>query len=233
MKHAILLSAWACAAACTLAVAQTAPKPAAAAGKTLSLGDSAGAGPLLTREELRACLATQESLHSRRAGLEARRGPLDDEKQGIAVDQQALQAARAPIDELKKKSADFSTRMAAYRAAVQSWNERTADYGENRRSGPQSERKGVELERERQDLEARRPALEAEQSSLSAELASAARAYNTKAQGIDAQAADWNQRNARWNEAALALDAERQTWAAACAARRYREEDEIAIQRGR
>jgi hypothetical protein len=47
------------------------PAPALAQAKTGSLGGGAGAGPVMTRDELRTCLKTQVELKQRVADYEA------------------------------------------------------------------------------------------------------------------------------------------------------------------
>jgi hypothetical protein len=50
---------------------------------------------------------------------------------------------------------------------------------------------------------------------------------------VDARIAAWNERNGQWNDTSNALEAERKGWVTACADRRYREDDENAIRRGK
>ena len=58
-------------------------------------------------------------------------------------------------------------------------------------------------------------------------------AFNAKVAALDARVADWNQRNAQVNDSAKALEQERMSWISDCGDRRYREDDEIAIRRGK
>ncbi len=59
------------------------------------------------------------------------------------------------------------------------------------------------------------------------------RDYNVKATALDTRVTDWNARNAKLNEANAAREAERKGWVTACSDRRYREDDEIAIRKGK
>ena len=47
------------------------------------------------------------------------------------------------------------------------------------------------------------------------------------------RATDWNERNTKSLASATAYEDERTMWREECGNRRYREEDELAIQRGR
>mgnify|MGYP000370216868 CR=1 FL=1 len=56
---------------------------------------------------------------------------------------------------------------------------------------------------------------------------------NAKVGAFDGRVSDWNQRNAAVNDAAKALEQERLKWMSDCGDRRYREDDELAIKRGK
>ena len=102
------------------ATAQTATKPAAkatkaaaaaasgAVGKTLSMGQGAAGGPLLTRDELRTCLSQESSLRTRLADLESKRPALDKEKADLGAEQQTLRTERGPVDDFKRQADDLA-----------------------------------------------------------------------------------------------------------------------------
>ena len=217
------------------AQAQTTPaKPAAPEGKTLQMGGSGStSGPIMTRDELRACFKDEEAIRTRLTEHETVRGPLDQEKASITSDQKTLNELRAPVDEAKKKAEDFSARLKAYGARVENWNQRVSAHNEDKKQGPQWERQGKELAQERDALEKDRAAFEVEKNALQASSNEAVRNFNERAQALEIRVNEWNQRNAKWNESSLAIEAERKAWIAACADRRYREEDEQAIRRGK
>jgi hypothetical protein len=75
--------------------------------------------------------------------------------------------------------------------------------------------------------------LEAERTSIATSGDEAVRSFNAKATALDARVAGWNDRNAKWNELTATIDSERKVWVTNCADRRYREDDEIAIKRGK
>lgn len=237
-----LAGAWALAAAQVQAQTAAPVKPAAAAAatpsapatdKTNSLGSGKSTSALLSREELRTCLSKEASIRTRLESLEGSRATLDIEKNSIATDQQTLRADRAPLDEAKKQADAFGERARAFAAKVESWNQRVTRFNDAKREGPQAETERVQLNQEREEIGKERAALEADKSKISANSAQAVNAYNVKAQAVDARVADWNVRNGAWNQSSVGLETERQDWIGNCADRRYREDDEKAIQAGK
>jgi len=249
MKVMHLLPAGLWLAAFSVALAQTPPKPAPkpaaskpaattpgkpAEGKTLSLGGgSDSGGPLLTREELRACIKQEETIRIRLNEVEAQRVPLDAEKQAIATEQQALREARAPIDALKAQAEELSGRLKAFSARVDDWSQRVKAFNDANRTGTAADRQREDLNKERTEIEKLRIELESERTRLTAGNQEVVRNYNAKAVALDARVNDWNQRNAQWNDTSRKLEAERQNWVSSCADRRYREDDETAIKAGK
>ena len=221
----------------TIPVAKPAAKPAtkpAADGKTLQMGGSGTtSGPVLTRDELRVCFKDEEAIRNRLTEHEAARVPLDQDKASITAEQKTLAELRVPVDEAKKRAEDFTTRLKAYGVRVESWNQRVTAHNDEKRQGPQWERQGKDLAAERTAIEKERADFEIEKTTLQASSDEAVRNFNNKAQALETRINDWNQRNGKWNEASAAIEADRKAWVAACGDRRYREEDEQAIRRGK
>jgi predicted nucleic acid-binding Zn-ribbon protein len=222
-------------------VAKAAAKPAAAPAKagsaaedkTLSLGGKSSSGPILTRDELRTCLSQEEVIRKRLDAHTALRAPLDKEKSDLSAVQQTLRAERAPLEDMKKQAEDLSQRMKDYGVRVNGWNERVAAFNTANPSGARGDRERSALNKERDDLGVLQKALEAEKAELATKSETLVRDYNAKATAVDAQVTGWNQRNEKWNQDARALEADRSEWVISCADRRYREDDEIAIKRGK
>lgn len=220
------------AAACTLgaAQAQTPAAAPAAEGRTLSLGGS-GKGPLLDRDELRACLKQQESLTARRNEVEQQREPLERDKAQLAQDQEALAAERSRVDASRRSVEELGVRLKAYSDRVAAWNQRARAAQE--RSGPGVEGERRQLDNDRAQLQKEQAALEAERAAVGTSAQQAVADYNAKAQALDARVKDWNRRNAELSDLAVAVNLERERWVDECANRRYREDDEIAIRNGK
>jgi hypothetical protein len=209
------------------------PAPKAGDGKTLAIGGGAGGGPILSREELRACLKQEQDIRGRLEAAEAGRGPLDKEKEALTADQQALKAERAPIDALKIRAETFAARLKDFSNRVADWTKRVEAHNADKTGGRNYDRNQELLNKERDGFTAERAELETERVNLSMQNQELVKAYNAKAQAVDARVAAWNQRNAAWNETRTGLERERQGWVASCADRRYREDDEIAIKAGK
>ncbi len=212
----------------------TAAAAAAVAGdKTMSLGGKAGSGPILTRDELRVCLSQEETLRKRLEAHTLLRAPLDKEKADLATAQQTLRTERAPLEDMKKQADALGERMKAYAGRVNAWNESVAAFNAANPTGAKGDRERSALNKERDDLSVQQKVLEAEKAEFASKSEVTVRDYNAKAAAVDAQVTHWNQRNEQWNQNARALEVERSEWVGTCADRRYREDDEIAIKRGK
>lgn len=207
--------------------------PAAAGDKTLSLGGKASSGPILTRDELRTCLSQEEAIRKRLDAHTALRAPLDKEKADLTAAQQSLRTERAPLEDMKKQADGLSERMKAYGVRVTAWNDSVTAFNAAAPTGSKADRERTALNKEREDLGVQQKALDAEKTEFGAKSEVTVRDYNAKAAAVDAQVSGWNQRNEQWNQAGRALEAERSEWVISCADRRYREDDEIAIKRGK
>jgi chromosome segregation ATPase len=219
------------------APASPAAKPAVPAGeRTVTLGGGSGTAsrqPILTRDELRACLRQEESIRVRLAGHQQARGPLDREREGITSQQDALRTERTQVDAAAAPMAELRARMEAHAARVVAWNRDIEAFNARPPAGQAGERERQRLNTEREALQKAQTDLEAERSRITASYEQTVSAFNAKARQLDAAVADWNQRNNGWNQTGAQLEEERKAWVAGCADRRYREDDEIAIKAGR
>jgi chromosome segregation ATPase len=220
--------------------AKAAAKPAvpaksasAAADKTMSLGSKSSNGPILTRDELRLCLSQEETIRKRVEAHTAARAPLDKEKADLSAAQQTLRAERVPLEDLKKQAEALSERMKAYSGRVTAWNDSVTAFNANPPTGLKADRERNALNKEREDLGTLQKALDVEKTEFAARSEALVRDYNAKAGAVDTQVTSWNQRNEQWNQDARALEADRSEWVISCSDRRYREDDEIAIKRGK
>ena len=210
--------------------------PAAPAAAASARGFGSARGPLLTRDELRACFGQEDDLKKRLEAQEAARGPLEQEKKAIGDEQALARADRAKLEggELASGVTAFTERNKAFNDRRVRWETRTKAYNEAGRDAKPEERD--ELTAERAALEKEQAALEAERKrllGLQDAHKDAVAAFNAKIRALDARVADWNKRNAAYNEANAAIESDRLAWAANCGNRRYREEDEIAIRSGK
>jgi chromosome segregation ATPase len=219
-----------------LAAAQTAPQiivPSAPAKSAppRTLGGKAPVGKLLTRDELRACLKRLDDVNTNSKDLEGRRAALDKEKDELTKSGDALKTERADVDVKLAAVRDWEGRMRSHGSEIETFNQRL----KAAESAPANQREalGKELDAERERLNKARAPLADEEARLVPAYQNAVKGYNEKAQGRDAKVADWNARNKTINETAAKHEDERSSWLAECANRPYREDDEIAIKRGR
>jgi chromosome segregation ATPase len=230
------LGAWALASVAPLAMAQSAPQivvPAAPAKPSAprTLGGKAPVGKMLTRDELRTCLKQLDDVNTGSKELEARRAALDKEKEDLTKSGDALKAERAEVDTKLAAVREWEQRMRAHGGEIEAFNQRL----KAAETAPANQREalGKELDAERERLTKSRAPLAEEEARLVPAYQNAVKGYNDKAQVRDAQVADWNNRNKSVNETAAKHEDARSSWLAECANRPYREDDEIAIKRGK
>jgi len=210
--------------------------PAAPAAAASARGFGSARGPLLTRDELRACFSQEEDIKKRLEALEAARPPLEQEKKAIADEQALMRTERAKLDgaEVAAAVTAFTERNKAFAERRARWEERVKAYNDAGRTATAQERD--EINAERALLEKEHGALEAERTrlqGLQAARQEAVQGFNVKIRALDARVAEWNKRNNAYNDAGTALETDRSTWLGNCGNRRYREEDELAIRSGK
>ena len=222
------------------AVAPAAARPAggqpAAEGGTLSLGGttSVRGGPILTRDELRACLTERDAIGKRQEVLDVQVAPLEAGRVAIDTDREAVRASREALDTRRTASTGLAERVREYGVRVTVLNKAVGDFNDSTpRPGPATDRKRADLDREQKELAALRDALEADRVVLTADAQTAVDGFNAKTQVLNARVDEWNQRRAQHHATRDKVKADDTDWLARCGDRRYREEDELAIRQSR
>jgi hypothetical protein len=118
----------------SVACAADKPKPPAKAGSGVASlgGGAANELPILTRNELRDCLAQQDKLHAEEAEIVAQQRDMDADKNEITQQGQALQAELAALDRTSAsgvqvynaKAVEHERRIDAYNARSKPFNAR-------------------------------------------------------------------------------------------------------------
>lgn len=222
-----------------LLISAHAPVLAQASAKKESPSTAKTAAPpkagdkLMSKEELRACMKLKSEIDSRRADITKRSEALKEEKLTLSQPTPAFAEARARVDaQLERvKQADNAVKEQAQR--VQEWNDRMAEFEANKKEMRNADRRANVLKQERIELQAETKKLSdarAEQVALYESLVSAANELRGS-QGN--RAADWNKRNDALADEEDAIIDLRATYAADCANRRFREDDEAAIKAGK
>ncbi len=204
--------------------------PAKAAGPR-TLGGKAPVGKMLTRDELRACLKRLDNVNTASKDLEGKRASLDKEKDDLTKSGDALKAERTNVESKLAAVRDWEGRMRTHGAEIEAFNKRLKDT----ESAPSKDREalGKELEAERERLNKARVPLTDDEARVVPAYQNAVKGYNERAQARDAVVAEWNNRNRAINDSAAKHEEDRSSWLSECANRPYREDDEIAIKRGR
>lgn len=216
--------------------AKTAPKPAAKAPAepaTLSLGNASAASKLLTRDELRQCLQQRGKLGTRLTDMEGARAAMDKERAGLTQEQQQLKTERDQLAGVKPAIDELNAKTKAFQEDVDAWNKRVAEFNEAKDFGNAAEKRRVEIAAQGEALQKRQADLQTERTSVLARGEDAVRVFNARAVAIDGRVADWNERNRKLNDGSETLKGDRETWVIECGDRRYREDDEKAIQSGK
>ncbi|GAB4038706.1 MAG: hypothetical protein Fur0014_07700 [Rubrivivax sp.] len=208
------------------------PGAALAQAKTGALGGGAGAGPIMTRDELRACLKSQAELKTRVADYEAQKAAAEKEKADIVAATQALAEEKAKLSAAASKVKDENTRAANLAQRVDEWNERWQAFEKAQKAGPMADRERKRLLDEQKALQREQDELKAAAAGGGGE-AGVASAFNQKVEALNARTVAYNNRNKELVKLGEDLQQERDLWAGECGNRRFREEDEIAIKQGK
>jgi hypothetical protein len=216
-----------------LVAALAAPAAAQTPARTGSLGGGAGSGPVMTRDELRACLKTQADLTVRVAAYDAQRAALEKEKAAILAENQKLGAEKGNLQSVADSVKQANERGLEMTRRVDDWNERWQAFEKANRSGPVADRQRRQLIEEQKALQKEQADLKAASSDAAAPGAGAAAQFNQRAEAMAARTVAYNEFNKKVAKEGEDLALERDLWASECGNRRYREDDETAIKQGK
>jgi len=111
------------------ALAQSQSKSSAkSASAEKSLGSGKSTGRVLTRDELRACMARQSDQHAKREAIVKTTQELDKEEAAIHAEADAIKGARETLDRTSQAAIDeFNKRLLANDERIDAFNKRKAD----------------------------------------------------------------------------------------------------------
>jgi hypothetical protein len=215
----------------TGAMAQTAKKAApkaGEAGQSFKRNDK-----VMTREELRACMALKASNSARVAELNLKNEQSKKEREELANAPDSAQALRAEAEKQLAivKAADELVR--AHSVLVNDWNTRMAEFEVKSKEMRNADRARQKLKSERYELKAKDDVLMADRAAKVVVYEAAVNAANAK---INARATNndaWNKRNEAMIAEEAALEESREKYSDECASRRFKEDDETAIKAGK
>ena len=210
------------------------PTLAQTAGKTGSLGGgTGGGGPVLTRDELRACMKEQTVLAQRRADYEAQVARLKADKDALMSESQSVSGDLGQARQSAARVNEINARATELAKKVDDWNERWQAFEKANRTGGTADRQRRQLIDEQKALAKESAELEAERQGTSTGGVAVASQANARSEALNARTTAWNQRNVALAKAGDDLAQERDLWASECGNRRFREDDEIAIKQGK
>jgi chromosome segregation ATPase len=216
-----------------LAVALMALAAGAQTPATKAIGTAKAGGKLLTREELRSCLAQQKDLGARRPVLQAERAQLDRERQELQQIDESLKADEAAMQKLTQSADDISRRTKELQQQIADYNDRAAKFQMAQPTGPTGDRQRRALDNDKAAIDKATAQLEADRAAIGPNAEQMAKTYKARADTRNQAAEAWNTRNRELTRNVLALDADQETFKADCEGRSYREDDEKAIQSGK
>lgn len=197
-----------------------------------SLGGGSGSGPVMTREELRACLKQQGTLKTQVEQFDKDKAELDREKAEIQATQHAIDGERGGVQASAAKINEVNVRTEALSRRIDEWNLAWQEFEKAARSGPTAERMRRRLLDDKRAMEKEEKDLDAERAALGG-AGSGATDVNTKVDALNQRAAAWNERNKGMAKRSEDLLQERDLWTSECGNRRFREDDETAIRNGK
>jgi septal ring factor EnvC (AmiA/AmiB activator) len=188
-------------------------------------------GAIMSKEELRVCLTGKDAVDKQRADVTASNEQLTRERDTLQQTGAALRAEGSQIEQRNAALRALAERNRDHQAKVQDWNARAAKL----KDAPPADQERVlaELNAEKDSLQKSFDTLRSEQAPLLSGFTEVVAAYNQKAQEHARNVEALNTRAIRLTEQSETEARDRDAWRNACADRRYREDDEIAIKRGK
>lgn len=217
----------------SLALALYAGTALAADGKTSSLGNANSKAPILSKSELKACLAQQIKLKQTAADLDQRVPAVNAEGDDMAKRRDALKVETEAYQKQNDAIKDFNARQTAFAERAKQWN---AD----KKAFDEQEMSGAERKRRARDLQTRLDELHRDEASLDAEGKALSAAVQNEGATLQAHQVSFNDALDAWKAKQSALEKERdayeldrEEWQQTCGNRRYREDDEAALKAGK
>lgn len=213
------------------AFAQSTTKPA----RETSAKRSGPGDRVMSKEELRACMALKDSNDRGAVDLERRQEQMSKERSELAsAPETASPDPKVDVDPFRKAAEEADAKIREHAKAVRDWNERMTEFetkAKNMLHG--ADRARTALKREQAALTAAEPQLLANQTATIAAYERAVADYNKKVEQRGSRNVDWNKRNTELLAVQERLNESQRKWTAECGNRRFREDDETAIKAGK
>ncbi|WP_374430850.1 hypothetical protein [Ideonella dechloratans] len=202
-------------------------------GKINTLGNASAKAPVMSREELRACLKQQDALKARAEEAKAQRLKLDEERRQLESDKAATLAERDAVTARVAESANaFNAKVAAHTKLVEEFNAKMDALNAALAKGENMDRQRQKLEREGKSIQQASDDLNAQNKTLNEQIAHDKQVLDEKYAGFQARIDDWNARNRTMDTTAEEYEMDVNVWKKQCGGRNYREIDEKVIRSG-
>jgi predicted nucleic acid-binding Zn-ribbon protein len=209
-----------------------APAASAQGAGNKSIGTAKG-GKLLSREELRACLAQQKDLAARKPELESERSALDRERDELTKIDESLKGDEAAMQKLAQSAEDIARRTTALQQQIADYNDRAAKFQTAQPSGPTGDRQRRALDNDKAAIDKATAQLETDRAAIGPNAEQMAKTYRARADTRNQAAEAWNMRNRELTRKAQALELDQESFKTDCEGKSYREDDEKAILSGK
>jgi chromosome segregation ATPase len=193
-----------------------------------TIGGKPAAGKMMTKDELRTCFARRDEMNAAVKPIDAERDKLAAERAEILKEGDVLKLEREEVDKRLAVVREWEGRVKAHGQAIEEHNKKMAEHdAAGKKELPE------ELKSNREQIEKTTAQLRSEESTLVPAYQSSVKTYNERATARDAKVTSWNERNAASLKVAEKHEETRKAWSNECANRPYREDDEIALKRGK
>ena len=185
----------------------------------------------MSRDELRSCMKLQADTKERVAALEVAKASLEQDRVQVDEAQKQIAHLRSEVDKYRDgvREAEAAVRVNAVK--VEEWNAEMEEVEKSQMRAAEKRKKDMKVERVA--IEARGKALVSTRDAQFKMYEAAVAKINSQAKDIEAVINGWNKRNSALADEAATAGEMRDEYAADCANRRFREEDEAAIKKGK
>lgn len=203
------------------------------AGASSAQGVAAKPKPLakavMSKDELRACMKLNAEAKAKGQVVEAAVAALAVDRLKVDESKAEIAAIRAEVDKHKEAFQQANEAVKQSSARIEAWS---AELKEAEASPMKSaERRKKELLTERNEIAAKEKSLIAQRDAEYKLYEAAVSRFNERGKSVDVLIATWNQKNKSLASESDRVTDMREEYAADCANRRFREEDELALKK--
>ncbi len=217
----------------SLVLALCAGSAMAADGKISSLGKANPKAPILSKSELKACLAQQAKLKQTAADLDQRVQAVNAEGDDMAKRRDALKVETDAFQKQNDAIKDFNARQTAFAERAKQWNADKKAFDEQEMSGSERKSKARDLQTRLDELHKDEAALNTEGQALSASTQNGGATLQSHQVAFNDALDAWKTKQSALEKERDAYELDREEWQQTCGNRRFREDDETALKAGK